>query len=119
MVWNVKFYQKDNGNIPVLDFLNSLEPKMRAKVYSEIKLLEQFGIMLREPYASPIKGKEYKGLYELRTKFATDITRVFYFLYEKNNFVLLHGFTKKSNKTPTGELEIAKNRMEDYKTRKD
>jgi len=116
MTWNVEFYQKENGEIPVFDFLNSLSPKMRAKTYSEIKLLEQFGINLREPYVSPIKGKKYKGLYELRTKFASDITRIFYFLYKNDTFVLLHGFIKKSEKTPTGEIEIAKNRMDEYKT---
>lgn len=43
MVYDVEFYQKENGDIPVLDFLLSLSPKMRAKAYSEIELLKEHG----------------------------------------------------------------------------
>ena len=43
MDWTVEYYQRENGDTPVLDFLLSLNPKMRAKVYSEIELLQQHG----------------------------------------------------------------------------
>ncbi len=43
MDWQVEYYKKKNGDIPVLDFLLSLEPKMRAKALSEIELLEKHG----------------------------------------------------------------------------
>jgi hypothetical protein len=36
--WNIEFYQRENGNIPVMEFLLSLSPKMMAKAYSEIEL---------------------------------------------------------------------------------
>ncbi len=35
MDYDVEYYQKENGNVPVLDFLLSLQPKMRAKAFSE------------------------------------------------------------------------------------
>ncbi len=90
---------------------------MRAKAFSEIELLEKHGVNLREPYTKPIKGDSYKGIYELRVKFASDISRIFYFSFQKNKFVLLHGFIKKMDKTPTRELDKAKRYMVDYELR--
>ena len=105
---------KENGKVPVQDFLYSLEPKLRAKAFSDIELLEKLGDELREPYVRPIKGKENKGLYELRIKFAKDIARIFYFTYFENKFILLHGFIKKTMKTPANELNKARKYMDDY-----
>ena len=62
---NVEFYQKENGRIPVQEFLNSLPSKLRSKAYLDIKLLDACGSNLREPYVKPVKGKKNKGLYEL------------------------------------------------------
>jgi len=115
--WEIEYYQKENGEIPVEDFLLSLAPKLRAKAYSDIMLLKRLGINIRAPYSAPIQGEKYKGLFELRTKFSSDITRIFYFLYDKNKFVLLHGFVKKTNKTPERELERAVKYKEDYESR--
>ena len=119
MNWNIEYYAKENGEIPVLEFLLSLEPKMRAKVKHMIDLLEQCGTNFREPYVAPIKGDKYKGLWELRVKFASDITRVFYFTFQGNKFVLLHGIKKKTQKTPPGELERALRYKEDFERRSD
>ncbi len=117
MSWEVEYYQKENGDIPVLDFLLTLNPKMRAKAYSEIELLQRHGPHLREPYVKPIRGEEYKGMFELRVKFASDITRIFYFVFRKNTFVLLNGFIKKSYNTPQRELNRAKRYKDDYEMR--
>ena len=97
MDWEIEYYQKENGEIPVEDFLLTLNPKLRAKAYSDIMLLIRLGINIRAPYSTPIKGDKYKGIFELRTKFSSDITRIFFFLFDKNKFVLLHGFVKKGN----------------------
>ena len=80
-------------------------------------LLKRLGINIRAPYSTPLQGDKYKGLFELRTKFSSDITRVFYFLYDKNKFVLLHGFVKKTKKTPERELERAVTYKKDYEKR--
>ena len=119
MEWQVEYYKKENGKIPVLEYLLSLNPKMRAKAFSEIELLEKHGAMLREPYVKPIKGAKYKDIFELRIKFASDISRIFYFTFRKNTFVLLNGFTKKSDKTPRAELDKAVKYKEDYERRCD
>lgn len=60
----MEYYKKENGHIPVLDYLLSLDAKMRAKAFSKIELLENHGPELREPYVKPIKGTQYKGLFE-------------------------------------------------------
>ena len=63
---------------------------------------------LKEPFVKPIKGKQNKGLYELRIKFSGDIARIFYFTYYNGRYILLHGFIKKSIKTPQMEIDRAR-----------
>ena len=119
MEWQVEYYKKENGTIPVLEYLLTLPPKLRAKAFSEIELLEKHGSDLWEPYTKPIKGDKYKDLFELRVKFSSDISRIFYFTFRNNTFVLLHGFTKKTDKTPPTELERVLRYKEDYERRCD
>ena len=114
MVYKVELYEKEDGKIPVLDFIMSLNPKQQAKVTREIDLLEKFGNELHYPHVSIIKGNKYKGLWELRIVYGSDIFRIFYFLSKKNVAILLHGIVKKSQKLPHKELDIAKNRMTQY-----
>lgn len=116
-IFDLEFYIKENGKIPVQDFLYSLPAKLRAKAFSDIELLRNMGNELREPYVKPIKGTRNKGLYELRIKFSSDIARIFHFTYYNNKYVLLHGFIKKSMKLPEKEIDKARKYMEDYKRR--
>jgi len=116
-IFDIQLYKRENGRVPVEEFLHSLPPKLRAKAYLDIELLEKHGKDLREPYVKPVKGRNFKGLYELRIKFAGDIARIFYFVYYRNQYVLLSGFIKKTMKTPVREIKTAKQYMEDYKRR--
>ncbi|MBQ9365864.1 MAG: type II toxin-antitoxin system RelE/ParE family toxin [Schwartzia sp.] len=54
---------------------------------------------------------------EFFLEFASDITRVFYFTFKGDTFVLLHGFKKKTNKTPNSELERALKYKKDFERR--
>lgn len=117
MKWDIIFYEKENGEVPLEQFLDSLPPKHLAKALWEIDLLSIYGINLREPYVKYLVGEEYKGLWELRIKFASNISRIFYFLHMENQFVLLHGFIKKTEQTPKREMDMAKKYMEDHKRR--
>ena len=117
MNWEVEYFKKEDGKIPVVEFLLALPLKIRAKVFSEIELLKKHGDKLKEPYVKPIKGKKYKGIYELRVKFSSNINRIFFFTYSNNTFVLLNGFTKKSDKIPVNELERALRYKLDYERR--
>ncbi|MCJ7471905.1 MAG: type II toxin-antitoxin system RelE/ParE family toxin [Actinobacteria bacterium] len=112
--WEIEFYELSDGNKPVFNFIDSLPTKEKAKVIGEIELLENYGTELGPPRLRKIKGKRYNGLWELRIRFSSNYYRIFYFLFQGRLFVLLHGFIKKKNKTDIKELEIAKNRMNEY-----
>lgn len=116
-IFNIEFYKRENGRVPVQEFLLSLPSKLRAKAFSDLELLRKHGNDLKEPYVKPLKGKNNKGLYELRIKFSNDIVRIFYFTYYHNRYILLYGFIKKSMKTPQREVNKALKYMEDYKRR--
>ena len=109
-IFRIEFYATADGKEVVAEFLDSLPPKHQAKAFREIDLLEEFGSSLKEPYVKHIDGE----IWELRIKFATDISRIFYFTWSRETIVLLHGFVKKTQKTPRGELETARKRLADY-----
>ena len=113
MKCKVDYYKTARGEIPVKDFIEELPPKLQAKNMRELMMLEEFGTDLPQPYAKQLHGKDVAGLWELRVKLASDITRVFYFFPIADRVLLLHGFVKKSDETPKRELETAKRRMKD------
>ena len=103
-----EYYQKDDGTYPVEEFILSLDNKMKAKVLWTISLLEDYGTKLRLPYSEHLED----DIFELRIKQNSDITRVLYFFYKDKRIILTNGFVKKSQKTPSGELKLAKDRRE-------
>lgn len=111
--FEVVFYEKENGEIPVEEFLNSLNLKMRVKMYGLLVILQEKGNQLREPYSKHIED----GIFEIRCKFGTDITRILYFFYFDGKIVLTNGFVKKVQKTPKEEIRLAKERRADFKER--
>ena len=86
---------------------------MAAKVLRTIDLLEEHGNDLRVPYSKAISN----GIFELRTKQGSDITRVFYFFFAGNKAIITNGFVKKTQKTPQSEIAIATKYKEDYDRR--
>ena len=112
-MFEVDYYELPNGEKPVVQFINSLDTKMRVKALGSIDILAEFGNKLREPYSKAIGS----GLFELRIKFASDITRIFYFFVVDNKIILTNGFVKKTNKTPPGEIALAKKYKADYEGR--
>ncbi len=116
MGWAIEYYVSEKGKSPARDFIDSLSPESKAKYIFIADLLEEFGIAVREPYVKPVTGK--KKMYEIRIKDKANIHRVLYFVFTGKKLVLLHGFTKKTRKTPPKELSIAEKRMNDYLQRK-
>lgn len=112
-MYEIVFYDTEDGKCPMQEFLDSLEPKLLAKTLRTIDLLEVNGTLLREPYSKPLND----GLFELRTKQGSDITRVLYFFVVGKKAVLTNGFVKKSQKTPKSVLELAKKYKIDYERR--
>ena len=113
IMFDIEFYRFENGKAPVEEFLDSLNPKMRNKAVRSLELLEEFGNTLREPNSKAMGD----GLFELRIKFSSDITRIFYFFYVANKIVLTNGFVKKTQRTPPAEIELARKYKADYERR--
>lgn len=109
----VVFYEKENGERPAEEFILSLNNNMQAKAFGQLRLLEREGRTLREPYSKYIKD----GIFELRIKFASDISRIFYFFYVGDKAILTNGFIKKTQKTPLKEIEKALNYKKDFERR--
>lgn len=107
MAWLARTFTTDAGRKPVEDWVASLDPDARAEVLILIDLLEQRGTALREPFAKHLEG----SLWELRAKGPDGIYRVLYFHWFGHTFGLLHGFTKKTQKTPRAEIETARRRQ--------
>lgn len=112
-MWVLEFYETENGKLPVQDFLDGLDTKMRAKALKELMLLKEFGTQLREPYSKPMGN----GVFELRIKLASDNCRMFYFFVVGNRIILTNGFIKKSAKTPIIELTKAQKYKSDFERR--
>lgn len=108
--FTVEFYEDTQGNKPIEEFLLALDIKMRAKLLGILKILEEKGNQLREPYSKHLED----GIFEIRGKVGTDITRVLYFFYYDGKIILTNGFVKKTQKTPAKEIQLAKKRRNDY-----
>ena len=113
--FEIIFYDKPDGTEPVKDFMDGLDIKMRAKMVRTIVMLQTNGYELREPYSKALDD----GIFELRAKVASDITRVLYFFVVGRKGILTNGFVKKSQKTPPEEIERAKRYRSEYLSRKE
>ena len=110
--FEVEFYDY-NGNEYVKDFIIEQNNKMQAKIFHNLELLELEGNYLREPYSKHLED----GIFELRSKVGNDITRILYFFVIGQKIILTNGFVKKTQKTPKSEIELAKQRRNEYLNR--
>jgi len=88
---------------------------MATKLLKVITLLEEFGNELREPYSKALGN----GIFELRVKQGSNITRVLYFFIVGQKIILTNGFVKKSQETPFTEITKAQKHRTDYLSRKE
>ena len=105
----VLFYKTQSGKEPVREWLKSLTHDDKKTIGEDIKTV-QFGW----PIGMPVVRKLDKGLWEVRSRLNKCIARII-FTVENDAMVLLHGFIKKSQKTPKDNLELAKKRAAQLK----
>ena len=110
MSYEVEYYELEDGSKPAEAFILAQDFKMQAKLFSALTYLEAKGPGLREPYSKPLGD----GIFEIRAKLGSDITRVLYFFVVGQKAILTNGFVKKTQKTPPGESDRAKRYRADY-----
>jgi phage-related protein len=100
------FFRTEAGGEPVRDWLKNLpSPEDRKRIGEDIKTVE-FGWPVGMPVCKPLGD----GIYEVRTSLAQNrIARVLFYIDKKDQMVLLHGFIKKTRKTPGEDLVLARN----------
>lgn len=108
----IYFYRDENGESSVYDYILELASKKDKdsrvkfnKIQDYIKALRKYGLQLKEPYIKHLDGE----IWELRPL----RDRILFVAWHNGSFVLLHQFMKKTQKTPTREIEKAKRELAD------
>lgn len=102
------FYQSGNGVEPVRDWLKRLDDEDRRTIGEDIATVE-FGWPVGMPTCRSLGG----GLWEVRSSLPTRREARVIFVIAEDRMVLLHGFIKKSPKTPKSDLDLARKRAKE------
>lgn len=112
-----KSYRRINGHDEFKEFYQDLPEKDRKKLIGIIEAVQQQGLL------TAIKMEWVKkldiNLYEIRSKTGNNIQRGLYFHVENEDYIITHGFTKKTQKTPNNEIKHAKVIRKEFWNRKE
>ena len=99
-------YTRPNGHNEFEEFYNSLPTKDRNKLRATIDMIEEAGIQaaIQLEWVKKLDSE----IYEIRSKISSNIQRALYFHVRNNQYIITHGFTKKTQKTPKREIIHAK-----------
>ena len=104
------FYRTAGGAEPVLGWLRSLPADDRRAIGTDLATV-QFGWPIGMPLCRPLGG----GLWEVRTTLPSRRIARLVFFVDDGRIGVVHGFIKKTQKTPADDLEIARKRMKEMK----
>lgn len=105
----VIYYTTDSGKNPTLDFIRSLNEKQQRKMMRILTTVETYGLVTAIPH---IKKLIDSPLWEIRI-LGQDNIRVLYVTKEQDMIIILHGFIKKTQKTPLKEIRVALQRLKE------
>ncbi len=105
-----RFYCNIRGKEPVREWLKTFSKEDKKIIGIDIQTVE-FGWPIGMPVCKPLG----KGLYEVRSSLQSSLIARVIFCMMRDEMILLHGFIKKSQKTPSKEINIAKNRLQEIK----
>ena len=105
---HVVFFKTDTGNEPVRDWLKSLSKDDCKTIGTDI-----LTVQYAWPIGKPLVDNLGDGIWEVRSRLDNRIARTLFAMVDQE-IVLLHGFIKKTHKTPEDELELAKKRKRQY-----
>lgn len=114
MEFEIDFYKDIKGRILVEEFLSELYKKNKALFTKTRGAIDK--LRYKTYHKAPISKYLESGLWELRVKSGNNIVRIFYTFSYGRIIILLHGFIKKSQKTPSREIEIARKILKVIKT---
>lgn len=106
--YQVYYYISNSGDNPIKDFIDSLSEKQQVKILRIFQYIEDYGLPAVLPHIKKLQGIP---LWEIRI-LGKDNIRVIYAVPLQNYVLLLHGFLKKSQKSPRKELTIALKRYD-------
>lgn len=102
------FYKTAAGREPVRDWLMLLTKEQRKTVGVDIWKTQS-----EWPVGMPQVRALGDGLHEVRSNFSAGIARTLFYV-DQRNMILLHGFIKKTQKTPEDDLALARKRKKDH-----
>lgn len=108
---SVVFFRTDAGREPVRQWLRSLDVNDRKAIGEDIKLVQ-----FRWPLGMPLVKKIEPSLWEIRTNLSGGRMARILFTVGRSEMALLHGFIKKSQKTLSRDLRLARNRRNLWKS---
>lgn len=117
-MYEIIFYEDKDGHSNVVDYIKKLDKNAKKnkdsrvnlnKIVAYMDLLAEMGTRLGEPVVKHLEGQ----IWELRPL----RNRILFAYYKDNKFLILHYFTKKTQKTPKREIEQAKRNLQDFMER--
>ncbi len=105
----VVFYRTPAGAEVVLEWLRGLEEEDRRIIGQDL-----MRVQFRWPLGMPLCRPLGDGLWELRCSLPSNRIARLFFSFAEGRLVALHGFVKKSQKTPPAELAIARKRKNEF-----
>lgn len=115
MMYKIEFYENQHGESEVWDFLEALRVKSKSSKDVRIQynqIIFYIDLLAKNGTNLPINITKHleEDIWELRP----GNNRIFYFYYDESQYVLLHHFRKKTQKTPKREIARAKAERDDY-----
>ncbi|MFB2771524.1 type II toxin-antitoxin system RelE/ParE family toxin [Pelatocladus sp. BLCC-F211] len=109
------FYRTDSERCPIEEFLDSLSGKQAQKVLWVLRLIQEIDSVPSQYFKKLVNTDD---IWEVRVNVGSNTFRLLGFFAQDNLIILTNGFAKKTQKTPSQEIELAEQRKRDYVSRK-
>ena len=108
----IYYYLNPSGENVIRKFIISLQKTQQAKIRRTLQLISDYGLTPANPHLKKLAGTP---LWEIRI-LGQDNIRILYVVPEADSVLILHGFIKKSQKTPPKEIQTALKRYTDWQS---
>jgi len=111
----IVFYRADSERCPIEDFLDSLSAKQSQKTLWVLRLIEELEFVPSQYLKKLVNSDD---IWQVRVNVGNNTFRLLGFFDNDSLIVLTNGFAKKTQKTPSQEIDLAEQRKKDYLSRK-